>query len=70
MEYCSKCDKPMNGFNYGYGVNPICGNCNDLESKERKVLRIMELEIEKVKAELMVINMEVKKRLENSKFDK
>lgn len=28
IEYCSKCDREMNGFNYGYGVNNVCGDCH------------------------------------------
>lgn len=52
MEYCSKCKEVMNGFDYGYGVNCICGDCNNkqqLVSLEKEKLR---LEIYKLKGKL------------------
>jgi hypothetical protein len=56
---CYQCNRHFNGFDYGYGFNSQCGNCNREEKEyyRRKNLQENEniklkLEIEKLKKEL------------------
>ena len=42
MEYCSKCRNVMNGFDYGYGVNPICETCNDKDRLNKLQIEYLE----------------------------
>lgn len=55
MKYCHQCQRPINGFSYGFGYNKICSICNDQEQHQREQLRIQRelLQIEKKKLRIL-----------------
>lgn len=54
-DYCSNCDRPINGFAYGFGFNQICGRCHDEESRQTQIVNLererLSIERERLKLE-------------------
>ena len=58
---CYQCDRPIRGFNYGFGVNPQCGKCYEEEQHRYQSKRNMDLENEKLKLEIKRLKRQLEK---------
>ena len=56
IHFCSQCNLEMRGFDYGFGVNPICGECH------RKNVKNQDLEREKLLLEIEILKVKIKKQ--------
>lgn len=55
MDCCYECEKPINGFAYGFGYNKMCSTCHEkeiIQRESRDIQREM-LKVEKQKLRIL-----------------
>ena len=53
---CSRCKEYINGFDYGFGYNPLCGECHKKEQIQSFENEKLQLEIKLLKLKLETYN--------------